>query len=128
MKNRTEGAMITAYQKMVDRMEMAGLGLKHHWLDNECAENFKKCIRKYGMTHKLVPPNCHQRNMAKHAIQMFKNHFVLILSGVNNRFPLSLWCHLVQPAKLTVNLFRQSNVASKVLAYAYIHGQHNSMK
>jgi hypothetical protein len=30
MKNRTEGKMITAYQKMVDRMEISGLGLKHH--------------------------------------------------------------------------------------------------
>jgi hypothetical protein len=46
MKNRTEGDMITAYQKMVDGMEIAGLGLKHHQLDNECSENFKKCIKK----------------------------------------------------------------------------------
>jgi hypothetical protein len=44
MKNRIECKMITAYQKMVDRMEIARLGLKHHWLDNECSENFKKCF------------------------------------------------------------------------------------
>jgi hypothetical protein len=44
VKNRTEGEMITAHQKMVDRMEIARLGLKHHWLDNKCSENFKKCI------------------------------------------------------------------------------------
>ena len=30
MKNRTEGEMIKAYQKMVDRMQLAGLGLKRH--------------------------------------------------------------------------------------------------
>jgi hypothetical protein len=46
MKNRMEGEMITAYQKMVDRMEIAGLGLKHHWLDNKCLENFKKRIKR----------------------------------------------------------------------------------
>ncbi len=80
------------------------------------------------MTHELVPPDCHQRNMAKQAIQTFKNHFVVILGGVDNRFPLSLWCHLVQPAKSTVNLLWQSNVAPKVLAYAHVHGQHNYMK
>jgi hypothetical protein len=34
MKNRTEGEMINAYQKMVDRMKLGGLGLKHHQLDN----------------------------------------------------------------------------------------------
>ncbi len=44
MKNQTEGQMIAAYQNMVDRMDVAGLGLKHHRLDNNCSENFKKCI------------------------------------------------------------------------------------
>jgi hypothetical protein len=59
---------------------------------------------------------------------MFKNHFVSILSGVDDRFPLSLWCHLVQPAKFTVNLLRQSNIAPKVSTYAHVHGQHNYTK
>jgi hypothetical protein len=128
MKNRTEGEMINAYQKMVDRMLLSGLGLKHHRLDNECSKNFKKCIRQNNMTHKLVPPDCHRRNMAERAIQTFKNHFVAILSGVDDRFPLSLWCYLVRPAELTVNLLRQSNVAPKIPAYAHVHGQHDYMK
>jgi hypothetical protein len=80
------------------------------------------------MTWELVPPDCHQRNIAKRAIQTFKNHFVAILSGVNNRFPLSLWCHLVRPAELTINLLQQSNVVPKILAYAHVHGQHDYMK
>ena len=95
MKNRTEGEMIKAYQKMVDRMLLSGLGLKHHRLGNECSENFKKCIRQNNMTHELVPPDCHRRNIAERAIQTFKNHFVAILSGVDDKFPLSLWCYLV---------------------------------
>ncbi len=102
MKNRTEDKMITAYQRMVDRMEISGLGLKHHRLDNKCSKKFKQCIRKNGMNHKLVPPDNHQRNIAEQAIQTFKNHFVSILSGVDDRFPLSLWCHLGKPTKLTV--------------------------
>jgi hypothetical protein len=128
IKNRMEGKMINAYQKMVDRMKILGLGLKHHRLDNEFLENFKKCIRKNETTHKLVPPDCHQWNMAKRAIQTFKNHFMAILSGVNDRFPLSLWCYLVRPAKFTVNLLQQSNVVPKLSAYAHVHGQHNYMK
>jgi hypothetical protein len=35
MKNKTKGKMITAYQRMVDRMKLAALRLKHHQLDNE---------------------------------------------------------------------------------------------
>jgi hypothetical protein len=53
---------------------------------------------------------------------------VAILSGFNDRFPLSLWCHLVQPAEFTVNLLRQSNAMPKVLAYVHVHEQHNYMK
>jgi hypothetical protein len=109
-------------------MKLLALGLKHHCLDNECLAAFKACIAKKGMTHKLVPPDCHHCNIAKQAIQMFKNHFVSILSGVDNRFPLSLWCHLVQPAELTVNLLGQSKVAPKVSAYAHVHRQQDYMK
>ncbi len=120
--------MITAYQKMVDRMEIAGLGLKHHRLDTSVWKISKKCIKKNHMTWELVPPNCHQRNITKRAIQTFKNHFMAILSEVDDRFPLSLWCHLVRPAELTINLLRQSNVVPKILAYAHVHGQQDYMK
>jgi hypothetical protein len=113
MKNRTENKMIKVYECMVRRMKNAGLGFKKHRLDNECSEKIKMCIKNAGMTHELVPPNCHRCNIAEQAIQTFKNHFVLILSGVDDRFPLSLWCHLVRPAELTVNLLRQSNVTPK---------------
>ncbi len=128
MKNRTEGKMITAYQRMVDRMKLSALGLKHQRLDNQCSAKFKECIMESGMTHKLVPLDCHHCNIAKRAIQTFKNHFISILSGVDNRFPFSLWCHLVQPAELTINLLQQSNVAPKVSACAHIHEQLNYMK
>jgi hypothetical protein len=66
--------------------------------------------------------------MAERAIQTFKHHFVLILSRVDNSFPLSLWCNLIQPAKFTVNLLRQSNVAPKVSTCAHVHGQHDYMR
>ncbi len=127
MKNRTEDEMIKAYERMVWRMKNLGLELKKHRLDNKCLAKFKMCIKNAGMTHELVPPDCYCRNIDKRAIQTFKNHFVLILSGVDDRFPLSLWCHLVCPAELTMNLLRQSNVAPKVSAYAHVHGQHNYM-
>ncbi len=80
------------------------------------------------MTWELVPPDCHQRNIAKRSIQTFKNHFVAFLSRVDDRFPLSLWCHLIRPAELIVNLLRQSGVVPKISAYAHVHGQHDYMK
>jgi hypothetical protein len=118
-----------AYQRMVNRMKLLALGLKHHHLDNRCSAKFKECIANNGMTHKQPPPpDSHQCNIIKQAIQTFKNHFVSILSGVDNRFPLYLWCHLVQPAELTVNLLGQSNIAPRVSAYTHVHGKHDYMK
>ncbi len=35
MKNRTEGGMIRVYQKIINRMKAAGLGLKKQVLDNK---------------------------------------------------------------------------------------------
>jgi hypothetical protein len=45
MKNRTKGEMIKAYQKIINRMKAAGLGLKTHRLDNEASTAYKECIR-----------------------------------------------------------------------------------
>jgi hypothetical protein len=120
MKNRTEGEMIKAYQKIINRMKAAELGLKPHQLDNEASATYKQCIRKNGMVHELVPPDNHRSNLAERAIQTFKHHFISILSGVDDKFPLSLWCALLEQTELTVNLLRQSNVAPKISAIAHI--------
>ncbi len=128
MKNKKEGDMIAAYQQIVNRMRMANLGLKHHRLDKDASTAFNKCIRANGMTHKLVPPGNHRCNLAERVIQTFKHHFISILSGVDDKFPLSLWCHLLVLAELTINLLCQSNVAPKILAYPHVHGQHDHMR
>ncbi len=41
MKNQTKGKMITAYQKMFNRMKLSASGLNHHRLDNKCLAEFK---------------------------------------------------------------------------------------
>jgi hypothetical protein len=80
------------------------------------------------MMHELVPPDNHRSNRAERAIQTFKRHFISILSGADNKFPLSLWCALLEQTELTVNILRQSNVTPKISAFAHVHGQHDYMK
>jgi hypothetical protein len=82
---------------------------------------FKKEIQK-NCKIQLVPPDNHRRNLAKGAIQTFKNHFKAILAGVNNTFPMWLWDRLLPQTILTLNLLRQSNAVPTVLAYQYVHG------
>ena len=128
MKNRTEGEMIRAHQKMINRMRNAGLGVKKQVLDNECSAAMKAHIKANNMEYELVPPGQHRRNQAERAIQTFKAHFISILAGVDDKFPLSLWCHLLEPAELTLNLLRKSNVTPKISAFAHVHGHHDYMK
>jgi hypothetical protein len=65
MKNQTKGKMIMAYQKMVNRMKLSELGLKHHRLDSKYLVEFKACIAKNRITHELVPLNCHHCNITE---------------------------------------------------------------
>ncbi len=58
------------------------------------------------MTYKLVPSGNHQCNQAERAIQTFEAPFISILAGVDDKFALSLWCHLLEPTELTLNLLR----------------------
>jgi hypothetical protein len=97
-------------------------------LDNEASQAYTDAIASNGMKYELVPPGNHKQNQAERAIQTFKAHFIAILAGVNNKFPLSLWCHLLEPTELTLNLLRQSKIVPKILAYPHVHGPHNYMK
>ncbi len=44
MKNRTEGEMMKVYQRIINRMRAAGLGMKKHILDNEASKAVKDKI------------------------------------------------------------------------------------
>jgi hypothetical protein len=67
-------------------------------------------------------PGCHRRNLAEIGIKLFKNHFLSILSGVDNSFPMYLWDKLLPQAELTLNLLRQSNATPSVSAHAHLFG------
>ncbi|KAL7490234.1 hypothetical protein ACHAW6_015984 [Cyclotella cf. meneghiniana] len=77
------------------------------------------------MVYELVPPDMHCRNVAEKVIQMIKDHFIAILSRVALTFPMHLWDRLLPQAEMTLNLLRQSKVAPKVSACAYLNGPHD---
>jgi hypothetical protein len=80
------------------------------------------------MDYKLIPLGQHRCNQAEQAIQTFKAHFISILAHVDDKFPLSLWYHLLKPTELTLNLLHQSRVAPKISAFVHVHGTHNYMQ
>ena len=70
----------------------------------------------------MVPPGSHRRNAAKVAIRNFKSHFLSVLAGTAESFPLHLWDRLLPQTKITFNLLRQSNATPTVSAYAHLSG------
>ena len=65
-------------------------------LDNECPAVVKQFFKEEQVKFQLVPPNLHRNNAAEKAIGTFKDHFVTMLCSVDPRFPMHLWCRLVQ--------------------------------
>jgi len=44
---------------------------------------------------------------------------------MSDKCPLSIWDYFLPQIDMQINLLRQSNVAPKVSAWAYLHGQHD---
>ncbi len=88
MKNRTLGEMVLAYMILIARLKLARIEPKIHLLDNKCSQEYKDKISGNGITYQLVPPHNHRRNIAKKAIQTFKDHFVAVLCGTDKKFPI----------------------------------------
>ena len=63
--------------------------------------------------------------MAEVGIKSFKSHFIAILAGLPDSFPLRLWCELVPQAELTLNILRPSHARPMVSAHTYVHGAFN---
>ena len=93
MHNRTEAQMLQAYKKIVIRM-ISGLGTKNHALENDISKEYKAEIKANGDTNELVPQWDHQRNIYDKYIQTHNNHFIGVLAGLHEYFPMNLWWRL----------------------------------
>ena len=96
LKSRTDAELISAYQALMLQLKRAGIVPLKCVLDNKVSEAMEEVIHdKYKMQIELVPPGCHMRNTAEMAIQNFKAHFLSILVGVTDDFPLHPWDRLL---------------------------------
>ncbi len=125
MKNRIAGKVICAYRTLIDQLRTAGIVPKLHILENKCFQDFNDTINLNKMTFQLVPLHNHQQNLAKKAIQTFKDHYIAILCGADKSFPLNLWDRLLPQADHTLNMLRPSRMTPTISAYAYLCKQHN---
>ncbi len=116
LKNQKEPTLIAAQMCALEQMRRQGIVPKHQILANQCHGLMKQAIKKTTlsdgsiskMTYELIPPEEHQRNMAKKSIQTIKDHFVGVLSGCAKTMPMHLWCQLLPQVEWQLLLLRQS--------------------
>jgi hypothetical protein len=128
MKSRETAEMIRAYRVIMDKLKHNGITPKKQILDNEAPEAYKKTIKEYGLSWELVPPTNQRRLIAERAIQTAKSHVIANLIGCDESYPAREWHRLLPQIELTLNMLRPANVRPSVLAYMYMHGNHNYNK
>ena len=122
-KTRSDKHRISAYNAIMTRLTSQGLAVDLQILDNEASAAYKRTITDtWKCKFQLVPPDMHRRNRAERAIRTFKDHFIAILAGVDDNFPLYLWDLLLPQAELTLNLLRQSTSNPRILAWEFFQG------
>ena len=121
IKSRNNDELEQVYLLILKRIKQTGVEVRKNVLDSKCSASMKE-LTKNICELELVPPVCHQRNIAEMAIRTFKSHFVSILSGVDPYFLMSLWDKLLPQSELTLNLLRQSNVTPNVSVHAHQFG------
>ena len=100
MRNQTTAEILRVHQHLIDRLNERGIFPIHQVLDNEVSEEYKHQITVLNeMTYQLVFPGDHQWNIAEKAIQIFKDHFVANMCGIDPRCPLHIWCQFLPQAE-----------------------------
>ena len=98
---------------------------KHHVLDNKCSRDYKEAIKNNNITYQLADAHDHRRNVAEKAIQTFKDHFVSVLCGTDDRSPMHLWDRLLEQAEHQLKMLRPSRVVPTISAYTQLYGTHD---
>ena len=128
VRSKTAGDLVQAYQNIMKRLKKAGIHPKKHVLDNEAPQVLKDAICEQEVDYELVPKGQHRRNIAERAIQTFKSHFIGVLCGVPETFPMWLWDELLPQVDMQINLLRFSNVAPNVCAWTKLKRTTGPMK
>ena len=125
LKNRTASEITKTWKIINNKCAQAGMQPNTYVLDNEISNELRQAFYKQQVTHKLVPPHIHRRNLAERAIQTFKHHFIAGLASADPKFPVAEWDRLLPQAILTLNLLQRARINENLSAHAYLFGEFN---
>ncbi len=117
-----DNTIFAAYKTQFEFLENKGHKIKLNVMDNQYTKQIKKNLTANDCNLMLVEPHNHQVNVAKRAIQTFKDHFISALATTDSKFPLQLWDRLTPQVENTLNLMQASRIDPNMSAYEAIHG------
>ena len=123
--SRIKSTLVSAYRKIITRLTERGFKPKLGKMDNEISDEVKSLLNKEDIDYELTPVGLHRRNLAKRAIQTFKNHVIASLCSTHPDFPLNLWDELLPQCTLTLNLLHQSRLNPQLSAHTHVYGPFN---
>ena len=123
MRNGSDNEMIFYFTELIIDFKSRGINPGFHLTDNKASPALKMEMTTMDINYHLVLPNNHRSNNTERLIQTFKNYFILVLCSVDENFHLQLWYRLLQQAKTSLNLLRQSIIHPHLSAYTHIFGE-----
>ena len=106
MKSNKGAAITAAYESIYTELTEAGITPILQYLDNETSKELIASIKRNNLKYQLAAPHDHRLNPTERAVSTFKNHFIAILAGCDERFPKYLWCQLIPQAVITLNMLQ----------------------
>ena len=94
-KNKTSQQLTGTHLKLKKEIDKRGFPIDMHILDNEAPQLHRDAIENANSKYQLVPPHNHRRNIAERAIRTYKEHLIRMLIGIDAKFPMSMWDHLI---------------------------------
>ena len=117
---------LAAENRIMSRLQKNGHYVNLQILDNEFRTAYRiQIAEKWKSKSQLVTPDTHRRNAAEQMIQIFKAHFLSILSGVSRKFNNFLWDKILPQTELTLNFLHQSNIAPAISSWEHFNGPFN---
>jgi hypothetical protein len=92
IKNRFKEELLRAYTEVYAWLTTRGYRPLLHKLDNKTSHNVEAFFVAEQVKIQYMPPDMHCTNPAKHAVQMWKNHFTASIASILSSFPIVNWC------------------------------------
>ena len=122
MNNINDKDIIRAFTSLTKDLKIRGIHPGFYFIDNKESTALKLTMTTMNIKYHLVPLSNHRAKNAERAIQIFKNHFIVVMCSVDTYFHLQLWYRLLQQTKISLNLQSKSITLSHISAYTHIFG------